>query len=279
MHRAIIALAIVCSAALPAAASQTVSEETTLFFERNCQSCHTIGGGRLAGPDLKGVLTRRDREWLGRFLLDPKGMIDSGDAYAQTLLQEARGVYMPTLPGMNRELAGKLLDLIEVESALEKSRFAGLQISDRPLTDADVLRGEQLFLGLRPFESGAPACVACHTTGGTGGLGGGRLGPDLTEAYARLEGRKALSAWLSAPPSLTMQPVFRKTPLQGEEVLALVAHLKREAERGAGSVGPAPVLFTVAGIGLAAALLVLLDYLWRSRYRAVRRPLVRGVRP
>ncbi len=259
-----------------AAAQRTVSDEAVRFFENNCQSCHTIGGGRLAGPDLKDVLTRRDRAWLARFLPDPKAMIDGGDAYGQQLLLDARGVYMPTLPGLNKDLAEKLLDLIEVESALEKSRFAGTQISDRPLTPQDVLVGEALFRGARAFKSGAPACASCHTTSGAIGLGGGRLGPDLTEAYARLEGRKALGAWLSAPPSPTMQPVFREHRLEGDEVLALVAYLKNQAEQGPREGGSSPVLFVVSSIGLTALLLVLSDYLWRNRYRAVRRPLVSG---
>lgn len=257
-----------------ARATQTVSEEATLFFERNCQSCHTIGGGRLAGPDLKGVLERRDREWLVRFLPDPKGVIDGGDAYAQQLLADARGVYMPTLPGMTKELAGKLLDLIEVESKLEKSRFAGTQISERPLTPQDIERGRDLFVGRTALTGGAPACLSCHTTSGASGLGGGRLGPDLTDAYARLEGRKALGAWLSAPPSPTMQPVFRDQKLDGEEVLALIAYLKDEAERAREHSGMSPVLFIVSSVGLCALVLVAFDFAWRQRYRAVRRPLV-----
>lgn len=275
MHRAITAVVLIAALA-PAAAAQGVSEETSRFFEQNCTSCHTIGGGRLAGPDLKGVLERRDRDWLARFLVDPKAMIDGGDPYAQQLLQEARGVYMPTLPGLNKDLAGKLIDLIEAESAVEKSRFAGLQISDRPLGAADVARGAALFLGHTPLAAGGPACVSCHTTGTVAGLGGGRLGPDLSEAYARLEGRKALSAWLSSPPSPTMQPIFAAQRLEGEEVLALVAYMKDQAERGAPAKGASPVLFTVAGLGLTVLLLVLFDHVWRNRYRAVRRPLVRG---
>jgi mono/diheme cytochrome c family protein len=255
---------------------QSVSEETTRFFEQNCTSCHTIGGGRLVGADLKGVLKRRDRAWLLHFLPNPKAVIDGGDTYAQQLFQDARGVYMPTLPGMTTDRAGKLLDLIEAESALEKSRFAGTPISDRPLTAEDLRVGEDLFLGRRRIASGAPPCASCHTTSGTLGLGGGRLGPDLTEVYARLEGRKALAAWLTSPPSATMQPVFRDRHLDGEEILALVAFLKNQAEQGAKPQGSAAVLFFACGMGLTALLLVLLDYAWRNRYRAVRRPMVKG---
>lgn len=276
MPRTLLLVCVMWLGALPATAQKTVSEEAVRFFDQNCQSCHTIGGGRLVGPDLKGVLTRRDRDWLSRFIPDPKAVIDGGDAYGQQILLDARGVYMPVLPGLNKDLVSKLLDLIEVESALEKSRFAGTQISDRPLTPQDVIAGEALFRGERPFKAGAPACISCHTTAGSVGLGGGRLGPDLTEAYARLEGRKALGAWLSSPPSPTMQPVFRDHRLEGDEVLVLVAYLKNQAEQGARDGGSSPVLFVVSSIGLTALLLVLSDFVWRNRYRAVRRPLVGG---
>jgi mono/diheme cytochrome c family protein len=100
--RGVLAAALLCLLlARPAAGQQQPpSEETIGFFRQNCTSCHTIGGGRLAGPDLKDVTTRKDRAWLVRFVLDPKGTIDSGDAYAQQIFREARGVYMQPIPGL-----------------------------------------------------------------------------------------------------------------------------------------------------------------------------------
>jgi len=269
------AAALLATCALASAAPQTVvSEETMAYFAQNCASCHTIGGGKLTGPDLKDVGARREREWLVEFLLDPKGKIDSGDPYAVKLLEEARGVYMPSVPGLTRELAGKLVDLLQVESGLEKSHFAGLRISDRPLTAADVARGEALFVGRQGFAGGAPACVSCHTTVSVGALGGGTLGPDLSTAYARLEGRKALAAWLAAPPSPVMQPVFRGADLDPEEILALVAYLQADAESGALEAEPRSLPFVLAGVFTAGVLLALFDLVWRNRFRSVRRSLL-----
>lgn len=270
---------LLAAAAGPAARAQAPapSEETIAFFRQNCASCHTVGGGRLAGPDLKGVTGRQQRDWLVRFVMDPKGVIDSGDPYAQTLFKEARGVYMTNVPGMTRDRAGKLLDLIDAESLLEKSQFAGTVVSDRPLTGEDLALGAALFGGKAPFASGAPACVSCHTAVGLGGLGGGALGPDLSAAYARLEGRKALAAWLSSPPSPVMAPIFQRAPLAADEVLALVAYLKATAEKGETAAKPVALEFLLAGLGGAALVLVLFDFLWRGRFRAIRQPLVDGV--
>jgi cytochrome c2 len=46
-----------------------------VFIGRGCNSCHAVGGGVLIGPDLQGVGTRRDADWLRRWLADPAAMI------------------------------------------------------------------------------------------------------------------------------------------------------------------------------------------------------------
>ncbi len=260
------------------AAAQGASDEAYEYFARNCVSCHTIGGGPLAGPDLAGLLDRRDRDWLSAFLLDPAGVIDSGDVYAQALLRDARGVYMPTPPGITADLADKLLTVIAVEDGLDKSRFAGLQLSDRPLTPVDIALGRQLFNGTTAFASGSPACFACHTVEGAAGFGGGRLGLDLTTVYARMEGRKALGAWLGAPPSPVMAPLFQDAPLDADEILALTAYLKHTSESGVEQASSGVLAFLLTGLGLAAVLLVLFDVAWKDRYRSTRRTLVEGRR-
>lgn len=245
-------------------------------FKANCASCHTIGGGRLAGPDLKGAADRKDRAWLAGFVADPKAVIDSGDPYARRLLEEARGVVMPAIPGMTRARAERLVDLTIYESKQPKSKFAGTPVSDRPLTSADVARGEAIFLGRTPLMNGGPACNGCHTVVGLDGFGGGRLGPDLSGAFARLDGRKALAAWLVAPPSPTMSPVYKSRPIDPEEALAVVAYLKEKAAEGTDAPPGAAVDFLVAGFAGAAAFLALADWAWRRRFRGVRRALVNG---
>src|SRR5574340_1172857 len=104
---------------------QAQTSEAVGFFRQNCVSCHTIGGGRLTGPDLKNVTQRKDPAWLIEFLTNPQAMIDRGDPYALKLQQDARGVVMPTVQGMTRERAATLLNRLDAESKLPKSQFAG----------------------------------------------------------------------------------------------------------------------------------------------------------
>ena len=270
--------ALLLTGMLLAAESAPAQQPSTDFFKQNCMSCHTIGGGRLTGPDLKNVTQRKDRAWLVQYMQNPKAMIDSGDPYALQLQQEARGVVMPTVAGMSPAQAELLLDTIEAESKLERSQFAGTQLSDRPFTLQDVVQGRNLFLGNAPQANGGPPCLSCHTIADVGGLGGGRLGPDLTLVYERLQGRKGTGAWLLAPASPTMQPVFRTHPLKPNEALALTALFEDSAKKGIQPDTASLLNFFLIGLGGMVVGLISLDALWKRRFRAVRRPLVRRVR-
>ena len=250
------------------------AQESPDFFRQNCISCHTIGGGRLTGPDLKDVTARKDRVWLSRFLTDPKAMIDAGDPYALELQQGARGAVMPTIVGMTKTRAEALLDLIDAESKLPKSQFVGLQLSDRPFTTKDVETGREIFIGAIAMRNGGPACISCHTVQGIGGFGGGALAPDLTTVFERYEGRKTLSTWLSAPATTTMQSVFKKQALDPEEVLSLTAYFQYTLQRAPEDASTARLNFVLIGLGGSLVMLALFDVVWNKRFRAVRRPLV-----
>ena len=80
-------------------------------------------------------------------------------------------------------------------------------------------------------------------------LGGGRLGPDLTNVYERLKGRAALSAWLMAPGTETMQPIFKNHPLSAEEIHALVAYFESTTAEPSGGFLHGASDFSVVRIG------------------------------
>ncbi len=65
------------------------------LFRQNCASCHTIGKGRMVGPDLEGVNTRRNVKWLTDFIRSSQTMIKSGDPVALTLFADFNKVSMP----------------------------------------------------------------------------------------------------------------------------------------------------------------------------------------
>lgn len=260
------------------ASGSASAQDTPDYFRQNCLSCHSIGGGRLTGPDLKDVAKRQpDREWLIKFMMNPAPLLASSDPYAQKILEESRRVPMPALPGMTRDRAEKLLDLIDAESKLPESQFKGLQVSNAPFTPADRAAGRQIFLGLQPLKAGGAACISCHNVNGIGSLGGGLLGPDLTNIYSKYENRATLSAWLVAPGTPTMLPIFKNHPLQAEEIHSLVAYFESTAAEQPASASASRVTFLLLGLAGSVMIVFLFDSIWKRRFHAVRRPLVESL--
>jgi mono/diheme cytochrome c family protein len=256
-----------------------LAQEAAVDFKTNCMSCHTICGGRLVGPDLKDVSQRKERAWLSRFIVDPAAVLASGDAYALRIQSESRGVVMPNVPGMSLDRAQAILDLIVAESALEKSQFAGVQISERPFTRKDVQRGREIFLGMRRLTEGGPACVSCHSVKGIGVLAGGGLAPELSAVYERLSGRKGLATWLSAPATTTMQSVYENQPMDATaDILPLLAYFADLAQDPPESSQASTLIFILLGLAGAAATLMIFDVLWKGRFRGVRKALVESSR-
>jgi len=86
------------------------------LFKENCAACHTIGKGKLIGPDLKGVAERRDKDWLKRYITDPNRLFQEKDPIAVALLEEFR-VPMPP-PALS---AQQIDTVIEYLSATQKA--------------------------------------------------------------------------------------------------------------------------------------------------------------
>jgi len=60
-----------------------------------CKACHTIGGGKLVGPDLQGVTERHDEEWLIKFIQNSQELINAGDPEAVKIFEEYNKIPMP----------------------------------------------------------------------------------------------------------------------------------------------------------------------------------------
>lgn len=262
--------------ALVLAANVARADDAAIYFRQNCTSCHTIGGGRLVGPDLKNVTQRQQRVWLQSFIANPKAKLDAGDLYVLKLKEEARGAVMPNISGINETIAASLLTLIDNESKLPKSQFIGLSIGDQPFTPADIQNGYRIFTGGRRLANGGPPCISCHTVQGVGGLGGGQLAPDLTKVYERLKGRKGLAAWLQAPATPTMRPVFLNASITNDEIVPLVAYFESSARKPPAPQDASQLTFFFLGLGGSVLGFAGADFFWRKRFRGVRKNLTRG---
>lgn len=67
----------------------------SLYASRGCATCHAFGK-KLAGPDLAGVMERRDHDWLRRWLLNTTEMIAS-DSIAMAMVVEYKNTKMPNM--------------------------------------------------------------------------------------------------------------------------------------------------------------------------------------
>ena len=80
-----------------------------LFASRGCAACHSIGAGLRVGPDLAGILDRRDPEWVVAMITRPDSMLRH-DPIARDL---AAG-YRTTMPrlGIGPKEASALLAFV-----------------------------------------------------------------------------------------------------------------------------------------------------------------------
>ena len=67
-------------------AAADVAKGQELFGTKGCTACHKVGGGKLVGPDLKGVTARREQGWVEAMILEPERMLRE-DATAKELLK------------------------------------------------------------------------------------------------------------------------------------------------------------------------------------------------
>ena len=76
-----------------------------------CGACHSIGKGRLVGPDLKGITERRDETWLINFIRSSQTMVNDGDAEAVKIFDEYK-IPMPDNNFTDEQITG-ILDYIK----------------------------------------------------------------------------------------------------------------------------------------------------------------------
>jgi mono/diheme cytochrome c family protein len=236
-------VAVAASAASAAGApSETPPVGAALFSER-CSACHNIGGGVKIGPDLLGVVQRRNKSWFGRFVRGPAAAIDGGDPIAAELYKKFQPVRMPDQPLTDAEVDGVWAYFA---ACTTKGGCLPIQIGPRWGTDAteqEVALGRDLFSGHHHLRGGGAPCFACHAVRGAGFaragapddglglLGGGTLGPNLTFAYARL-GEKGMTPLLESMSSPVMHAVYEAAPLEADEQFALKAYLAQLARDG-----------------------------------------------
>lgn len=230
------------------------------MFDGTCKACHTIGGGKLVGPDLSGVTDRRSEDWLKSFIKSSQGMINSGDADAVAIYEEYNKTLMPDAQMSDAEIAA----VIAYVGSGGSGDAGAAVVAAEP---GDPERGEQYFLGLSRMENNGPSCNSCHNVDYNELLAGGALAKDLTKVVTRLS-EPGVNAMMSNAPFPAMQKAYVNAPLTAQEIADITAFLTVVDEASVTPVqnksGMTLLYSSIAGVTI---LLGFFSVIWMRRRR------------
>ncbi len=166
-------------------------------------------------------------------------------------------------------------------NTIESNQGSGIAaqqpVPAQTLPTGDAKRGQDLFMGRLHFKNDGPPCMGCHNVGSNGLLGGGVMGPDLTNVSIKRSPAEIASILSNSGPTLSpvMQPIFTEHPLTESEEADLIAFLN--ASVGQPESNKEILIFGISLGGLVGAILVL-GFLYRNRLRGIRRALANKAR-
>ncbi len=244
------------------------SQNGEALFKQSCVACHSIGSGKLVGPDLKGLSERRSQDWIVKFVKSPQAMITSGDPDAKALSAEYPMV-MPDQAISDADI-NSIVEYIKSMSGADAQPAVATapSRSTDDATPAEIQLGQDLFTGIASFENGGPSCLSCHHVSYNGVIPGGLLAKDLTESYTRVGGDPGMLAMLGSPAFPAMQVAFGDRKITDKEIYAITAFLnkvdKNKANRATAQGNP----LIYGGGPAAVVMLVLIFLVWFNRKKA-----------
>lgn len=257
-HRFFIAIAVFLFLPLISVLAQKSGEAT---FKESCSSCHTIGRGKLVGPDLANVEKTRSIDWILKFVKSSQTVIHSGDKYADSLFKAYNQMIMPDHPTFTDDQIKGILAYITTQSSAPTTAIAS--VATLP---GNAKRGRDLFDGRIRFTNRGAACNSCHNVDMKGYISGGALGKDLTHAITRLSA-PGVAGIISGLPFPQMKETYSKRPVTSQEIADITAFLTTADK-------PVPAVAATSNVGnylLAGGvvgiiiLLVLFSIFWIKR--------------
>ncbi len=227
------------------------------LFKQRCTACHTVGGGKLIGPDLANVQVRRTEEWIIKFVQSSQSVIKSGDTTAVTIFNQHNKVVMPD-QDLNDNQIKSIVAYIAANSpdVNNPNVKTPLQIFNAAsITAADIENGKNLFEGLTKLTNGGPACISCHNINNQVMFNGGLLAKDLTTAFSRLSAA-GVDGILRNPPFPAMVNAFGSAQLTDQEIKGILAFLYYADSKGEVQLSPLQTQFDlligiIVGINIA----------------------------
>lgn len=268
-QKTVLAITLFLCAFLVARPAISQTEDGSAIFSQKCTGCHTIGKGKLVGPDLAA-----SREWSSTDLTTAVKRMQqmTGPLQDQEItalvkyLKSSAGSAPPAVPSTGGTPAVAPPDK-SAPSTSTSAPAGAPAVIDVTTAPGSAAVGRRLFNGEQPLVNGGLSCIACHQAEGNGGS----IGADLSQIANKMPA-PALVAACEATPFKLMKDVYAKHPVTKEEAINLTKYFesikgnpKRERTVPVGWLG----------IGGSAAMMAVIAWGYRNRKKGAREKLQR----
>jgi cytochrome c2 len=202
------------------------ADPTASSFMLKCAGCHTVGGGKLTGPDLKDSALWSEKDLLPKIKLMEKHV---GPLSLEEIHSFAQFLKDP-----------------QVKERIQAEQVRIAKADEAKYDKGDAKKGSAFFYGRVALRKGGLSCVACHNAGSWGG----GLGLDLHQVFTRM-GETALISAIEKGQFKVMDAAYRKHPISRQEAIHLAKFLEEASKTKKGQdQGPMAVMGGAWGLCL-----------------------------
>src|SRR3984893_16895738 len=195
-----------------------------LLAELNCQGCHRLPGIErpvMLGPDLTNIGTKVSREWIYKWLKEPRTVVDKDGNVTVNGYEREEEPRMPKFHLTETELRGlsAYLSVQKAKAVLPykiDAHVVAAWSKNPELISQGELRFRQMF------------CSTCHslavTRAGETKLIGGDIGPELTKVGSKVN-PEWLLAWLRDPQDYLPHTQMPRYGLSDEDLYKVTQYI------------------------------------------------------
>ncbi len=96
------------------------SQDGASIFKKNCAVCHTIGKGKIVGPDLIGMDKKHDIKWLIKWVKSSQSLVKKNDPKAVQIFNDNNKMIMPDQALTDDEVKAVVAFVSEETTKLEQ---------------------------------------------------------------------------------------------------------------------------------------------------------------